>query len=656
MLPPSAAPALTARIAAFLRAYPPFNYLTEEQLTLVSRSAVVKYLPPQGTIFSQGDEPHKRFYVVHKGAIRIFRTDDTLRLVDQLDEGDVFGIRPLVAQQRYAVTARASEESLLYAIAFADFEPLIEANPQVGRFLTQSFAAGVRNPLKAQDPGRALNESEALQEVYTTYNERREQLLDQTRIKTNRKPVRCKPETTVREAAVKMSRAGVGSIVVTDAKKRPLGILTDRDLRRMVVTGLYSRGEAVAEVMSSPVVTVRPDPRVVEVQLTMLRHRISHLVVTADGTAASKVLGVITNRDLLLALGNSPAAIVAEIERAADADELSRLRTRAEQWLRPIVDQRGSVYSAAKIMTEVNDQISRRCITLTLDAMRADGYETPELAFCWLSLGSQARGEQLLRTDQDHAIVIADGDAAAQASAKTFYVELGKRVSMALAEIGFERCVGDMMAANPTWCLSLGEWAAQLADWVKNPNGSNLLNASTLLDRRPLAGDLDLGRRLVDVTAGLVPGENLFLAFLAKAAVDNPPPLSFFRSFVVENSGEHKDDFDIKQRAMLSLADAARVLTLSAGLSDPPNTVDRYDRLREAEPRNAEVYHAAAQAYDTLMLFRARQGLEDGTDGRYFKIRDLSKLERLQLRNTFRPIDDLLSILKMRFSLQMLSQ
>lgn len=656
MQPPSAAPALTARIADFLRTYPPFSYLTEEQLGQVSRSAVVKYLPPQASVFAQGDEPLQRFFVVNKGAIRLFRTDDTLRLVDQLDEGDVFGIRPLIAKQRYAVTARASEESLLYAIAIADFEPLIEANPQVARFLTQSFAAGVRNPLKQQDPGRTLIEAEALQEVNATYNERREQLLDQTRITINRKAVRCKSTSTVQAAAVKMSRAGVGSIVITDGKKRPLGILTDRDLRRMVVTGLYSSEEPVAEIMSTPVVTVRPDPRVVEVQLSMLRHRISHLVVTADGTPASKVLGVLTNRDLLLALGNSPAAIVAEIERAGDGAELSRLRLRAEQWLRPIVDQRGSVYSAAKIMTEVNDHISRRCITLSLEAMKVEGIEAPALAFCWLSLGSQARGEQLLRTDQDHALVLADGTPEVLAKAKPFYVELGLRVSAALADIGFERCVGDMMAANPNWCLSLAEWETQLSEWVKSPNGANLLNASTLLDRRPLAGDMELGQRLVSQTVRTVAGESLFLAFLAKAAVDNPPPLSFFRSFLVESSGEHKDDFDIKQRAMLSLADAARVLTLSVESPDPPNTIDRYDRLREKEPRNAEIYHAAAQAYDTLMLFRARQGLSDGTDGRYFKIRELSKLERLQLRNTFGPIDDLLNILKMRFSLQMLSQ
>ncbi len=656
MQPTSAAPALTARIAAFLRGYPPFSYFTEEQLAQVSRTAIVKYVPPQGTVFAQGDEPLRRFFVVNKGAIRIFRNDETARLVDQLDEGDVFGIRPLIAHQRYAVTARASEESLLYAIAIEDFEPLIESNPQVARFLTQSFAAGIRNPLKPQDPGRALNESEALQEVNAVFNERREQLLDQTRIAFTRKAVRCKSETTVQEAAVKMSRAGVGSIVVTDAKKRPIGIITDRDLRRMVVTGLYASTEPVAEIMSSPVVTVRADPRVVEVQLIMLRNRISHLVVTADGSAGSKVLGVITNRDLLLALGNSPAAIVSEIDRAATLAELSRLRSRAEQWLRPIVDQRGSVYSAAKIMTEVNDQIARRCIALSLAAMEGEGLEMPALAFCWLSLGSQARGEQLLRTDQDHALVMADGSPDVLAKAKDFYVDLGQRVSTALAEIGFERCVGDMMAANPTWCLSISEWERQLVEWVKNPNGVNLLNASTLMDRRPLAGDLALGRRLVETSAATVQNETLFLAFLAKAAVDNPPPLSFFRSFLVESSGEHKDDFDIKQRAMLSLVDAARVLSLHVGIGDPPNTVDRYDRLREAEPRNAEVYHAAAQAYDTLMLFRARQGLGDGTDGRYFKIRELSKLERLQLRNTFRPIEDLLGILKMRFSLQMLSQ
>ena len=658
MQSPSAAPALVARIAQFLRGYPPFSYLSPTQLASLARGCEVRYLPPQAQVFEQGEPALERFFVVHKGAVRLFRTDEggQQRLVDQLDEGDVFGIRPLIARQAYAVTARASEETLVYALSIADFEPVMDANPRVSRFLTESFAAGVRNPLKPWAPGRTLIEAEARGAVDATPAGAFGGGSEQARIPVRRRPIRCKPTASVRAAAVKMSREGVGSIVVTDGEGRPLGIITDRDMRRMVVTGLYPGDAPVSEIMSQPVVTIAPDPPVTDVQLEMLRHRISHLVFTTDGTPDTKVLGVLTNRDLLIAVGNSPAAIVAEVYRARDGAALARLRTRAEAWLRPIVEQRGSVYEVAKIITEVNDQITRRAVILALDGLKREGHPAPALAFCWMSLGSHARGEQLLRTDQDHALLIADGPAEELEAARAYYVTLGERVAALLAECGYERCVGDMMATNQAWCLSRSEWLARLGEWIGSPNGDHLLNASTLLDRRPLAGDLSLGRGFVEASRELVAGESIFLAFLASAALDNPPPLSFFRNFVVESSGEHKDSFDIKQRAMLPLADAARVLTLAAGASDPPNTVDRYDRLRALEPRNADVYLAAAQAYDTLMLFRARQGLADGSDGRYFRIRELSKLERLQLRNTFSPINDLLAILKMRFQLQMISK
>ena len=654
---PSAAPALVARIAQFLGQYPPFSYLDAAQLATVARTAEVAYVPAQAAVFEQGEPARERFFVVHKGAIRLFRVDEGgQRLVDQLDEGDVFGIRPLIARQAYAVTARASEESLVYALRIADFEPVMEANPRVSRFLTESFAAGVRNPLKPHAPGRALIEAEAVGASEAAAPTPLGGANEQTRLRARRKPVHCKPSTSVRVAAVKMSREGVGSIVIVDEAGAPVGILTDRDMRRMVVTGLYPAEGPVEDVMSQPVVTIAADPPVMEVQFSMLRHRISHLVVTADGTPATKALGVLTNRDLLIALGNSPAAIVAEIYRAGDGATLRRLRARAEAWLRPVVEQRGSVYEVARIMTEINDQITRRAVTLALDGLRRDGQPAPTLAFCWLSLGSHARGEQLLRTDQDHAVLIADGPAEELEPARDFYAALGTRVADLLEEAGYERCVGDMMATNRDWCLSHAEWLRRLRAWIERPSGDHLLNAATLLDRRPLAGDLSLGKAFVDESRGLAQGESIFLAFLASAAVDNPPPLSFFRNFVVESSGEHKDSFDIKQRAMLSLADAARVLSLGAGTSDPPGTIDRYDRLRALEPRNADVYEAAAQAYDTLMLFRARQGLADDSDGRYFRIRELSKLERLQLRNTFTPINDLLSILKMRFQLQMISK
>lgn len=651
-------PALAARIADSLRHHPPFSYLSSSELIFLAERITVRYLAPQTVIFEQGQDPLLEFFVVHKGAVNLVRSDKTNRLIDQLDTGDVFGIRPLIAKQRYAVTARTSEETLLYVIPLSLFEPLIDANSRVSRFLATSFAAGVRNPQKSEreGQGRVLIESEIEFLESRHDNSKREQLLDLKRVSLSREAVTCSAKKTIQKAAIKMSRNGVGSILVVDKKKHPLGIVTDRDFRKRVITGLYSIDQPISDIMVSPVVTISPNMRSVDVQLAMVKNRIHHLVVTKDGTVNSKALGVLSNHDLLMALGSSPAAIVAEIEHASTAEELQRLRERAEYWLQPIIDQRGSTYAAAGIMNEINDQITARCLMLSIDRLSEEGVDSPDLAFCWMALGSHGRAEQLLRTDQDHAIVFANGTIEETAYAKTYYLRLAEMTANLLAGVGFERCIGDMMSANADWCLSLAAWEEKLESWIKTPTGENILNASTLLDRRPIFGDLALGNALATLCRERVKDATLLLAFMAKSMTDNPPPLSFFRNFVVERSGEHKDEFDIKQRAMLPLADAARVLTYGLGISDPSNTVSRFDRLREAEPQNAEIYLQAAQAYDTLMLFRARQGLSDGSDGRYFKISELSKLERLQLRNTFRPAEDLLGVLRMRFQLQMLNQ
>ncbi len=654
----SSAPVLASRIATFLKRFPPFSYLSTSNLEWLSERITIRYLAPHTIIFKQNDDPFKEFYVVNKGAIDLVRSDQQERLIDQLDAGDVFGMRPIIAKQQYAVSAKTSEETLLFVIPFALFEPIIDANPRVARFLATSFAAGVRNPLKteSQGQGRVLIESEVDTLDPLPKDPKREQLLDLTRVSLSRKAVTCTPSTSIKKTAELMTETSVGSIVIVDDEGRPKGIVTDRDFRKKVVTGLYENTQAIKEIMVSPVVTVAPELRSVDVQLAMVLNRIHHLVVTEDGTLHSKVLGVISNHDLLMALGSSPAAIAVEIATTTTAKELARLRKRAEYWLQPIIDQRGSTYAAASIMNEINDRITEHCIELSIAQLAEEGYESPELAFCWLALGSHGRSEQLLRTDQDHAIVIANGEEKVTAYAKTYYVELANRTANLLADVGFERCVGDIMSANPDWCLTLDEWTNKLEVWATNPTSESVLNASTLLDRRPVYGDMALGEELSALCRDRVKNANLLLAYMANAASDNPPPLSFFRSFVVERGGGHKDQFDIKQRAMLPLADAARVLTYSLGIPDPSNTVDRFDRLREAEPQNAHIYLEAAQAYDTLMLFRARQGLSDGSDGRYFKIAELSKLERLQLRNTFRPAQELLTVLKMRFQLQMLNQ
>jgi CBS domain-containing protein len=122
---------------------------------------------------------------------------------------------------------------------------------------------------------------------------------------------------------------------------------------------------------------------------------------------------------------------------------------------------------------------------------------------------------------------------------------------------------------------------------------------------------------------------------------------------MVEHNGEHKDEFDIKSRAMMPLVDGARVLSLAKKMKGINSTIKRYDKLAEIEPENKELYEQLSDAYEMIMRFRAVQGLRHENSGRYFKPEELNKMQRLILRNCFRPIKELQTILTVRFNLKL---
>ena len=170
-------------------------------------------------------------------------------------------------------------------------------------------------------------------------------------------------------------------------------------------------------------------------------------------------------------------------------------------------------------------------------------------------------------------------------------------------------------------------------------------------DYRPVYGDLSLVENLTDHISGLLDQQEVFLQLLAKNALENPPPLSFFRNFIVEKNGEHKDSFDIKLRAMMPLVDAARLLILSRQIKEVNNTSKRFLALAESDPNNAELYHMAADAYEILIRIRTSQGFQSHDSGRYIQPEMMDKMQRLQLRNAFQPIDEIQKLIKIKFQI-----
>lgn len=634
--------AIPTRIYRFLKDHPPFSFLPKDELTQLSEEAAVRYCRPEETIFKQGSPTLNCIFIVREGAVQLLReAEPEPILVDECDEGDVFGIRPLLAEEVYALTAMAVEECLLYEINTEGIRSHLADNPQVAWYLAQSFAAGMRNRFSKSKKGRIFTENSQLMEDSF-------QLVEVKSIERSRPPVTCFPRTSAQDAARIMKKNSVGSIVVTDDLANPIGIVTDRDLRNQIVTGEKELGTPVSEIMSHPVITALPSLTVADVQLEMMRHGIHHLVLTEDGTNNSKIEGIISEHDLLVVQGNNPAILVREINRCVEGKQLRAVREKAERLLRKYLQQEVAINFICNVMSEINDALICRSIELSILELKKLGEETPSTEWCWLALGSEGRKEQLLRTDQDNALVFND-DSDTLEETRAYFLLLAKKVNDLLSECGFEYCPADMMASNPKWCLSLSEWRNQFSEWILKPTDMNIMLSNIFFDYRPIFGESGLADELTSHIFDELGNTDIFLALHSKEVLKKKPPLTFFRNFVVEKSGEHKNEFDIKARAMMPLADAARVLILHSKEPAVNNTFHRFDRLAQLDPNNHELFEQAADAYEILVRYRAIQGLKNQDSGRFFNPSELTKMERLNLRNCFKPISALHELLKVRF-------
>jgi len=623
------------RVFDFLKEYPPFNLLPKEDILKISANVVVKFLPDKTILFKIGEMPPPMFYIVNEGAIHLHQEDG--QMVDHCDEGDVFGIRPLLAESPYLLTAQSSEDTILYCIRTEDFLPYLAHHPRILAFLASNFAVGAGNMFFKKaisgKPDSYQNSENVFTELFA--------------IDSHKSPIYCHIQNSIQEAAVMMAIHQIGSIVVCDEEVKPIGIVTDKDLRIKVVAGEIRKKDNISYIMSAPVVCVKPGLSIAELQILMIKNRINHLAVTQDGTIQSKLIGVISEHDLVVQQADNPSILIREIRKSLSGEQLRSVRDKVERLIKKYLEQDVSIVFITQVVSSINDEIIQQTIRISESKLGKELYK--DIKYCWLTLGSEGREEQLLRTDQDNALIYIQDDSIPDIKERC--LKLASEVTKILNIVGYEYCPANMMASNPAWCQSVEEWQQTFHRWIYQPGEKEIMMCTIFFDYRPVYGDRSLTTSLTNFIFDTLDKQEVFLHLLAKNALENPPPLSFFRNFIVEKNGDHKDSFDIKLRAMMPLTDAARLLTLASRNTVEQNTIKRFLALANMEPKNSELYRMAADAYEILIRIRTKHGFKKGDSGRYIQPDDMDKMDRLLLRNAFQPIDELQKMIKVRFQL-----
>jgi CBS domain-containing protein len=630
--------AFAARIAEFLKDFPPFNHLSVDELTQIAAGIRVVSLEKHKMLFQITDTLHDSFYVVASGVINLFVISDAEEtLLNKCLPGDIFGLRPFFAKNNYMMTAKAREESIVYAVPIEVFRPYL-ANPEVLNFLLESFATNTRNP---EENRRKLISD------HVVYSDQQSEIQYFQSLAYNRTPLKSPPTAIIRDVAQLMTDNLADSVIIA-SQNLPVGLVTDMDFRAKVATGRYPNTVTIDRILS-PVITVAENVSLAEAQLLLLRNNVTHLCVTQDGSERTEIKGVISQRDLIVAQASNPGILIKEIKRSKNAADLKHVRTKLTEMIQTSISKNIPLAHVNNISGEITLAIIRRSVELAILDLGS-----PPARFAWLSIGSQGRKEQLLLTDQDSILVFEDVAAEKYRDTKDYFLKLAKKTTLNLEKAGYAFCHDGHMASNMMWCKSLSDWVKQYSNWMNNPGAGNEIS-SIFFDYEIAIGEPRIEEAITEAIFSNVRKNSSFFDYLGNDALRKPPPLSFFKKFNVEEEGEHRNKFDIKTRALMPLIDGARLMVLNHNIRGINNTYLRFKQLAMDDSRHAEIYLNCAEAFLTLSKIRTQEGLKNDSTGQYVNLDELSKSDREKLKNALVPMKDLEELIKDKFRLTQFS-
>ena len=443
-----------------------------------------------------------------------------------------------------------------------------------------------------------------------------------------RPAVTCDPTTSVADAAAAMARERISSILVPHAAG--LGIVTDRDLRSRVVAERRGPDTPVSDVMSPHARTISSDAMVGEVLLTMLERSVHHLPVVDAGGG---LIGVVTDTDVMELGRDSPFVLKRAIDSSPDAGaaiEAARALPRVvASMVRAGVDPVDVGYAVALM----RDALTRRYLALAT----ADLGAAP-VPWAWLALGSEARREQGLQSDQDHAIAFARGSGEHDDG---YFAELAERVTANLEASGIPRCRGGVMATEPELRRPLDRWIDAFHAWMADVGTMGSFQSAILFDFRQIGGGLPAESSLDDVLRE-APGVPGFATHLSRRALDERPPLGLFGRLKTERIGNHAGTIDLKHRGLLIITSFARARAIAKGITEK-STLARLRALR----RTAELTGSDAMDLEEAFRFlwgirlqhQVDQALRDEQPDDRVDPRTLSQVTRHSLREALRVID-----------------
>ena len=548
----------------------PFDSLTQHEQRLVRDHVDVVYFRADEVVLDVGAVPAHLFVVI-KGYVNQLDADE---LTATYGPDDCFDGRGLVAGKASSRFV-AAEEVVAYALARQTVQELIAANATFGALLFSDLGA----KLSAAGQRQSGNELQALNMAR----------VDQAFVR----PAHVVDAGTDVVSVVRLfQQERTTNVLVQDGRQQPprLGIFTTNALQRAILSGRPLDQIPVGELSNYSLISVRPGDQVGDALAIMLRHHI-HRVVVADG---ERIHGVLEALDVFSFLSNHSMLITLRINDAADIDELAEAAAQLTGMIGRQFRSGTRVGLIARMVQDLNARLFDRAWQLIAPAELVHNS-------CLFVMGSEGRGEQLLKTDQDNGLVLRDGYAP-----PADLPGICERFSDALARFGYPPCPGGIMVSNPAWRMSAADFAQTARRWLAMPEADSLMNLAIFMDAHAVSGDA----RLLDaVKASLMQMATDSDALLARfaSAIDAFGGSVGWWNRLLGDAGER---LNLKKEGIFPLVHGVRSLAL-AGRLDATGTVERIEALVQRGDLSADMGRELTESLHFFMSLKLKAGLAE---------------------------------------------
>ncbi len=615
----------------FLRRHAPFADMSGADLQWLARRLKLTFFPRGELLTAPEQGEAELFYIIKQGRVRGEAGGDAEAW--ELVTGECFPIGALLSRRPVRTHHRAVEDTFCFELPRDDFDTLRERSPLFQDFCGRRLANLLDQALRRHsrdEPGMAAFSTSLqapLDEIVPT---------DTAMVTGN---------TSLAEALPGLAEARTGAVAVVDDDGAPRGLLTTRTVIHNLVLPHRPLETALTEVMEDDPVILEASQPAWAAARAMAEHGRDHVCVVADG----RLLAVVDEEALFSTRSVSVVGLARAIDDAPDMETLVGLQQDLHRLIDQLLAQGTGAAASARLIATLNDRVTRSVIRLNLAS-----HGRPRTPFTWLAFGSEGRGEQTLKTDQDNGILfepLPDVDLEVQ---RGELLTLAEAINADLARVGFPLCPGNIMASNPECCLSAEEWRARFERWLEQGTPQHLLNATVFFDFRPLWGDeqpVDTLRYwLLDATAH----NDRFRRQLAESVLRNRPPLGMFRDFKLSHDAQGRSGLDLKVQGLTPFVDAARLqaLTLRAPST---NTLERLQAMADAGDASPEDVAAWRDAYEFIQWLRMqhhrRQAAAEEPLDNWIDPDTFNELDRRILKEAFRQARKLQSRIALAYQL-----